>query len=192
LIRATAIAPRGDPTADAIALALIPLRPLVDEPRVVSPQLFALLPTAGEVPPGLCLAEEHARSASSLAAGFADPAAAERLFQTWGWRESAARVFLADGPGTAAGTTRLETVVYRLADAGAAEAALPYFLDARAAALGLSEVAAPQVGDEARAIAGPTPDGAEATVYLRVDSILLRLTAIGPGDPMTELRAMLG
>ena len=94
LIRATAIAPSGDPTADAIELALIPLRPLIDEPRVVSPELFAILPEADEAPPGLRLAEEHARSASSLAAGFADPAEAERLFQAWGWRESASRVFV--------------------------------------------------------------------------------------------------
>ena len=192
LIRATAIAPSGDPTDDAIELALIPLRPLIDEPRVVSPELFAILPEADEAPPGLRLAEEHARSASSLAAGFADPAEAERLFQAWGWRESASRVFVADGAGTAAGTTRFEAVVFRLADAEAAAAALPYFLEARASALELAEVAAPPVGDEARAIAGPTADGWEATVYLRVGPVLLRLTAIGPGDPMADLRALLG
>jgi hypothetical protein len=53
-------------------------------------------------------------------------------------------------------------------------------------------VTAPPVGDEARAIAGPTADGREATVYLRVGPVLLRLTAIGPGDPMADLRALLG
>lgn len=192
LVRATAITSTGDPMGDAIEASLIPLRQLVDEPRVVSAALFAALPTQANVPAGLRLVEEHARSASTLVQGFANPAEAERLFQAWGWRESAARVFVAEGAGTAAGAVRLEAVVYRLADAQAAAEALPYFLDARAAALGLAEVAAPRSGDEARAIEGPTAAGREATVYVRVGSSLFRFTAIGTGDPMADLWAMLG
>lgn len=192
LIRATGIAPNGDPTGDVIEAALIPLRQLIDEPRIVSPDILAALPSADDVPAELRLAEEHARSASSLAAGFADPVEAERLFQMWDWRESAARVFVADGVGSAAGTTRMEAVLYRLGNAEAARAALPYFMDARAVALGLSEVAAPRVGDEARAIEGPTTDGREATIYVQAGAVLLRFTAIGSGNPMADLWAMLG
>jgi hypothetical protein len=192
LVRVTGITPRGDPTADVIAAVLIPLRQLVDEPRVVSPELFASLPAKSRVPSGLRLAEEHARSASTIASTFPDPSEAEGLFQSWGWRESAARVFVADGAGTAAGTTHLELSVFRLADARAAAAALPYFLDARAAALGLSEIAAPQAGDEARAIAGPTQGGREVTVYVRSGANLFRFTGIGLGDPMADLEGLLG
>ncbi len=192
VVRVTAIAPNGDPTADAIEAIQVPLRQLVDEPRVASPELLAMLPPPEYLPPGLRKAEEHARSASFLASGFQDPAEAEGLFQKWGWRESAAGVYLADGAGTAAGTTRLEVVVYRLADPGAAAEALPYFLDARAAALGLAEVAAPAAGDEARAIAGAIDGGREATVYFRVGPALFRATVIGHGNPMADLEALLG
>jgi len=192
LIRATGIAPTGDPTGDVIEVALIPLLRLIDEPRVVAPELFGLLPTEANLPPQLRLAEEHARSASTVAATFADPAEAERLFQGWGWRENASRVFVAEGPGTVAGTTRFEAVAYRLADERAAAEALAYFLDARAAALGLTEVPAPVFGDEARAIQGAVENGQEATVYARVGPVLLRFSAIGAGDPMVDLRVLLG
>lgn len=192
LIRATGIAPNGDPTADMVEVALIPLLRLIDEPRVVTPELFGLLPTEANLPPALRLAEEHARSASTTAATFADPAATERLFQGWGWRESASRVFLTEGWGTTAGTTRVEAVAYRWADEQAAAEALPYFLDTRAAALGLTERVAPAVGDEARAISGAVEGGREATVYARFGPVLLRFSAVGTGDPMTDLWTLLG
>ncbi|MDP9365464.1 MAG: hypothetical protein M3Q10_14780, partial [Chloroflexota bacterium] len=191
VLRATGIAPAGDPTADVVEAALVPLRQLVDEPRVVSPELLAMLPPPEYLPAGLRQVEEHARSASFLASGFPDPEEAERLFQGWGWRESAAGVYAADGAGTAAGTTRLEVVVFRLVDPGAAAAALPYFLEARAAALRLAEVVAPRAGDEARAIAGPVEGGREATVYFRAGPALFRVSAVGPGQPMADLEALL-
>lgn len=191
LIRATGIAPVGDPTADMIDVALIPLLRLIDEPRLVSPEFFALLPNQNHVPPELRLVEEHARSASTTATSFADPAATERLFEGWGWRESASRVFVGDRP-TSAGTTRLEVVAYRWVDEQAAAEALVYFLDTRAAALRLTETTAPPFGDEARAISGPIENGREATVYARVGPVLLRFSAIGAGDPMVDLRALLG
>ena len=192
MLRATGIAPGGDPTADVVAALLVPLRPLADEPRVVTPELRAMLPPPEYLPPGLRRVEEHARSASTVAATFAVPAEADRLFREWGWRESAAGVYVADGAGTAAGTTRLEAGVFRLADEGTAAEALPYFLAGRAEALGLAEVAAPPGGDEARAIAGAVDAGREATVDFRLGAILFRLTAAGPGEPMADLEALLG
>jgi len=93
--------------------------------------------------------------------------------------------------GAPGGSTRMEVSVFRLADARAAEEALPYFLDARAVVLGLGEVVGPSVGDESRAIAGPVDGGQEATVYVRFGAFLMRFTAIGPGDPMTDLEALL-
>lgn len=192
LLRATGIAPAGDPTADVIEVVLLPLLRLVDEPRVASPELLATLPTEEQVPTGLRLAENHGRSAATIAGTFPDTADAERRFQSWGWRESAARVFVTAGGGTANGSTRLEVSAFRFADAEAAAAALPYFLDGRAAALRLSDVPAPAVGDEARAIAGPVEGGQEATVYVRAGPLLLRFSATGPGDPMADLEALLG
>ena len=127
--------------------------------------------------------------AGTIAATFPDVAEAERLFQDWGWRESAARVFTGSTP---AGTTRVEVSVFRLANEQAAAAALPYFLDARAEALGLSEVTAPPArADEARAISGPVEGGQEATVYIRRGRDLFRITAIGEGNPMADIAALI-
>jgi predicted metalloprotease len=189
VFRADGIAPNGDPTADVYETLLIPLRQLVDEPRVVSPELFDRLPQEGQIETGLYLAEEHARSAGTIATTFPDVAEAERLFRDWGWRESAARVFTGK---TESGTARLEISVFRFADDLAASAALPYFLDARAEALRLSPTAEPRAqADEVRAIAGAVEGGYEATTYLRRGPYLFRVTAIGEGNPMVGIAELL-
>jgi uncharacterized protein len=189
VFRADGIAPNGDPTDDVFEALLIPLRQLVDEPRIVSPELFDVLPDVSNRLPGLNLAEEHARSGGTVAATFPNVAEAERLFQDWGWRESAARVFTANTPSS---TTRVEVSVFRLENEQAAAAALPYFLDARAAALGLSESTTPAArADEVRAISGPVEGGQEATVYRRRGRDLFRITAIGTGNPMDDIAALL-
>lgn len=173
-------------------VALYPLRQLIDHVGVVSPVMLDLLPMAAMMPPGLEAAGDHARSAATNADTFADPDEAGRLFQSWGWREHAARSFTAPGSGTANGTTQLDVAVYRFADSWGASQALPYFLDARAEGLGLREIGGPVVGDESRAIGGPVEGGQEATLYVRVGDALLRLTAVGPGNPMADIEALLG
>ena len=166
----------------------MPLRQLVDEPRVISPELFDVLPDASNLLPGLSLTEDHARSAGTIAATFPNVAEAERRFQDWGWRESAARVFTGR---TSTGTSRVEVSVFRLANEQAAAEALPYFLEARAEALDLSEAPAPPArGDEARAISGPVEGGQEATVYVRRGRDLFRITAIGTANPMVDAVAL--
>jgi predicted metalloprotease len=189
IFRVDGIAPNGNPTADVFEAILLPLRQLVDEPRVVSPELFDALPDVGTLLPGMNLAEEHARSAGTIATTFPDVAEAERLFQDWGWRESAAQVFTGSTP---AGTTRIEVSVFRLANEEAAAEVLPYFLDARAAALDLSETTPPSArGDDARAISGPVEGGQEATVYVRRGRDLFRITGIGSGNPMADIAALI-
>ena len=189
VFRADGIAPSGDPTADVFETLLIPLRQLVDEPRVVSSALFDLLPNEAQVGTGLYLAAEHARSAGTIATTFPDVAEAGRLFQDWGWRESATRVFTGK---TRSGTSRLEVAVFRLADHQAAAAALPYFLEARAEILRLSPTTPPEArADETRAIVGAVDGGYEATVYLRRGPHLFRITAIGEGNPMADLNDLL-
>jgi predicted metalloprotease len=188
IFRVDGIAPNGDPTADVFEAILTPLRQLVDEPRVVSPELFDVLPDASTLLPGMTLAEEHARSGGTIAATFLDVAEAERLFQDWGWRESAARVFTGNTPS---GTTRIEILVFRLANEQAAAAALPYFLDARAEALDLMTITAPPArAHEARGISGTVEGGQEATVYLRRGRDLFRITGIGSGNPMKDVAAL--
>ena len=89
------------------------------------------------------------------------------------------------------GTTRVEVSVFQFRDEQAAAEALPYFLDARAVALGLSEAASPPAqADEARAIAGPVGEDLEATIYIRRGRDLFRVTAIGSGNPMRDVAAL--
>ena len=98
IFRVDGIAPNGDPTADVFEAMLMPLRQLVDEPRRCVARAVHALPQVSTLLPGMNLAEEHARSAGTIATTFPDVAEAERLFQDWGWRESAARVFTGTTP----------------------------------------------------------------------------------------------
>lgn len=188
VFRVDGIAPVGDPTADVVEALLVPLRQLVDEPRVVSPALFDAIPQVPQLLPGLDLSEEHARSGGTIAATFPDEDEAGRLFQEWGWRESAARVFTGE---SANGTSRVEISIFRFDSPFAAAEALPYFLDGRATALGLTEVPTGAArADEARAIVGAVAEGQEATAYIRRGRDLYRITAMGSGSPMTDLAAL--
>lgn len=189
VVRATGITPRGDPTNDVIEAILVPLGPIATDVRVVTPELLQILPGPGLLPPGLFQTECRARSASSTAEGFANPDQTRRLFAEWGWLEAATAVY--EGR-TARGTTRFEAGVYRWRDAAGAAGALPYFVRTRADGFQLAETTAPAIGDETRAIVGPVAGGTEATVYVRVDNYLLRMTAIGPGDSMADVLMIFG
>jgi hypothetical protein len=61
----------------------------------------------------------------------------------------------------------------------------------RAEALGRYDIAGPLVGDEARAIEVAVEGGQEARLYVRVGDALLRLTAVGPGNPMADIAVLL-
>jgi Trypsin-like peptidase domain len=189
VFRVDGVAPNGDPTGDVFEALLVPLRQLADEPSVASPELFDFLPDVSFKLPGLSLAEEHARSAATIAESFPDVAEAEQFFQAWGWRESAARVFTGN---SANGTHRVETVIFRLADTQAAAEALPYFLEGRAEALDLIGTDPPPVrSDEARAIRGLVADGNEVTVYVRRGRDLFRISAFGGDNPMADIASLL-
>lgn len=189
LVRATGITPRGDPTNDVIEAILVPLSPIATDVRVVTPELLQILPSAEFLPPGLVQTEGRARSASNTAGGFPNPDQTSRMFVEWGWLESATGAYEGRTPR---GTTRLEAGVYRWRDAAGASAALPYFARTRADALQLAEITAPAIGDETRGIMGPVSGGIEATIYVRIDNYLLRMTAIGTGDPMADVLSLFG
>ena len=65
----------------------------------------------------------------------------------------------AGGSGIPDGTTQFDVTVCRFAEPFGACLALPYFLDARAEALGPCDIASPLVGDAARVIGGPVEGG---------------------------------
>jgi hypothetical protein len=189
LVRATGITPRGDPTSDVIEAILVPLGPIATDVRVVTPELLQILPSPDTLPSGLVQTEERARSAGNTASTFSNPDETSRLFVEWGWLESASGVYEGMTPR---GTTRFEALVYRWRDADGASAALSYFVRNRADALQLAELTPPTIGDETRAIMGPVTGGTEATIYVRIDNYVLRMTAIGSGDPMADVLTLFG
>lgn len=190
VFRGTGTAAAGDPTAEVIATLLIPLTGLADEPLMASPELFGIIPRVDDLLPGLVLAEEHARSAATIAATFPDVPDAERRFRNWGWRESAARVYTGQ---TVNGTTRVEISVFRMANELAAAESLPYFLEGRARVLGLVESEPPPTSaDDARMLLGRWGGGSEeATVYVRRGRDLFRITALGQAQSVFDLAALI-
>ncbi len=189
LLRVTGIAPAGDPTPDVSAAALAVLGPLADDPAVAPDALWASLPDPTSLPFTARRTEQHARSASTIARGFPNPADAERRFVAWDWRESIGQVWEVDAP---AGHVTLELSAFRFGSPEAAAAALPYFADVRAAALGLGRMPVPDVrADQTTGIGGPVAGGREVSVYARRGAILYRLTAIGPGRPLVALAMLL-
>ena len=189
LLRVTGIAPAGDPTADVSAAALTVLGPLADDPALGSDALWASLPDPASLPFAARQTEQHARSASTIARSFPNPADAERRFVAWDWRESIGQVWEVDAP---AGQVTLELSAFRFGSPEAAAAALPYFADVRAAALGLGRTPVPDVrADQTTSIGGPVAGGREVSGYARRGATLFRLTATGPGRPLVPLAMLL-
>jgi hypothetical protein len=100
---------------------------------------------------------------------------------SWGWQGNA---YFNYAGATAAGTTSLEVSFHLFAtDAGATEA-MSYFAAGRALMVGLSPVPLARVGDQVLAVGGATDGGNEVTIYLRLGTFLVRISAVAPvGDP---------
>jgi hypothetical protein len=143
--------------------------------------LTALLPTASEVLPGLVLESEAALTAEAIPLTFPAPAEAAEYLASWGWQEHVSRSFVAASePGT---PSRVEISLHRfMSDSGAASA-LPYFAEARAEARGLPLVSIESMPPGEAAVVGQVAEGNEATLYVRLGNVLLRVTAVVPDGP---------
>jgi hypothetical protein len=138
-----------------------------------------LLPTAEEIGPGFVEVDNRARPLADQATGFADANGAARLLAEWRWQENVFQVFqsASQTPGGAPAAT-VDISLTRFASAEDAAAALPYFLEDRAAVLGEREIPNPgRIGDEARAIDGHTPQGYDLTLFTRSGPLLLRVSS---------------
>jgi hypothetical protein len=130
--------------------------------------------------------EEGSLSKQEIAETFLDPGAALEDLTAWGWTENAYWTFVLPDEQTADGPPRasVELSLRRFASADGVAAALPYFLDARAEALGLVEVPVEIADGRGRALRGSVEAGAEFTIFVPAGDTLVRVTAVSRvGDP---------
>jgi hypothetical protein len=145
--------------------------------------LTALLPTASEVLPGLVLESEAALTAEAIPLTFPAPAEAAEYLASWGWQEHVSRSFVAASERVPGTPSRVEISLHRfMSDSGAASA-LPYFAEARAEARGLPLVSIESMPPGEAAVVGQGAEGNEATLYVRLGNVLLRVTAVVPDGP---------
>lgn len=163
-----------------IMLALMIARPTLAEMPAVSSQtmsdLMLLFPNFAQVPVGMVLVEEGSRGALEIAATFRDPEDAAQVLTTWGWTFNAYRTYVA-GPGAGPATpARLEVSLHQFASNTGAAYALPYFAHGRAVMLNQQEGPVGFLRPCEAAVTGVR----EATRYLRIGDLLVRVTAVMP------------
>jgi len=138
--------------------------------------LVFLFPNFAQLPAGMVLVEEGSRSEAEIAATFRDPIDAAQVLTTWGWTFNTYRIYVA-GPGAGPETpTRLEVSLHQFASNTGAAYALPYFAHGRAVLLGLQEGPVGFLRPCEAAVTGTQ----EATRYLRIGDLLVRVTAVMP------------
>lgn len=166
----------------SVVLVLIVVLRLVLTDPVHAQQLnlSEFLPDAASIGTGVVVTDQGVRTLEDIAGTFADPADAQERLIDWGWQEQSFRYFGAPDP--IAPLTSLEVSLHRFSSFQNATAAFPYFLDSRAAALGLEETPVVINRARAQAIAGAVAEGQEATIYVLLDTVLARVTAISATD----------
>ncbi len=155
-------------------------------------ELADMLLTEDEVPEGLVQAGEGALSIEEITDSYPDSADALRRFTEWGWQENAYRSFAPDGAIQPGGVISLQVNLHRFRSEADAGAALPYLADARADVMGgLQEIPVPPIGDQVEARVGPVGDGQEASLFVLLDNVTARVSAVvsNGGDPLVIAQA---
>ena len=157
--------------------------------------LVDLLPAAGDISAELVQSEDRTRTLDEQAAMFANAGEMIQLLTQWGWQENVFRVYQSTIPtSNGAPSATIDVSLTRFASQDGAAAALPVFLQDRAAVLGQSEVQRPlQLGDETRALTGSTSQGDDVTLYVRQGNLLLRVSVTTlQGTPIAPERIAQG
>ena len=157
--------------------------------------LVDLLPAAGDISADLVQSEDRTRTLDEQAAMFANAGEMIQLLTQWGWQENVFRVYQSTIPtSNGAPSATIDVSLTRFASQDGAAAALPVFLQDRAAVLGQSEVQRPlQLGDETRALTGSTPQGDDVTLYVLQGNLLLRVSVTTlQGTPIAPERIAQG
>jgi hypothetical protein len=107
--------------------------------------------------------------------GGTDDAAAQ--LSNWGWEVSSYRIFACDDPpGDEVGWVDIDA--HRFRDAFAAQQAVDSFAALRSEGMGLIPGPPPPMGDYGVALAGPTENGSEVTVYVSQGPVVVRVTGV--------------
>lgn len=163
--------------------------------RAEEQPLASLLPTAADISADLVQSEDRTRSLAEQASMFSNAGEMAQRLAEWGWQENVFRVYQSTIPtSTGAPSATIDVSLTRFASPEGAAAALPVFLQDRAAVLGEREVQRPlQLGDETRALSGTTPQGDDVTLYVRQGNLLLRVSVTTlQGTPIAPERIAQG
>jgi hypothetical protein len=152
----------------------------VNAVRLQRAPLLELLPPAPEGGSWFSVTGQGTRSLDEHAATFTDPDEATPLLVDWGWRENGFRLIedsRALGDGTPA--PYLYMSLTRFDNSDGASAAMPYIVQDLIAGEGHQElpVGSP-VGDEARGLVVPVDGGTDFTLYVRSDSLIMRISVL--------------
>src|SRR5918995_3074562 len=116
--------------------------PLLSASPSPVPEIALVLPTEEQVPPGLVIIEDGARSLEDVTSGFSDPAATTERFTAWGWQRNLIRAFHTP-EGAALDPTAIDGIYVSVHEFGtppAAAEALDYALAVHAETATLDEV----------------------------------------------------
>jgi hypothetical protein len=163
--------------------------------RTEEQPLVDLLPSAGDISADLVQSEDRSRSLDEQASMFANASEMTQRLTDWGWQENVFRVYQSTIPtDSGAPSATIDVSLTRFASPDGAAAALPVFLEDRAAVLGESEVQRPlQLGDETRALTGEIEQGDDVTLYVRQGNLLLRVSVTTlQGTPIAPERIAQG
>jgi hypothetical protein len=144
----------------------------------VAPLLDAVPP---HLPGCLRLTTEEPLDFDTLVTRFPGvPDAAARLGES-GWRTGAHRSYACDPP-PATGINWLDMSVHGFADEASAAAAVPFFSYARTVGTQLVAAPAMRLGGSTAALAGPSENGTEYTLYLSSGRLLFRVSAVSADE----------
>lgn len=107
-----------------------------------------------------------------------------------GWLEGASRQFGCDDPPPGhVGWVNMS--VHRFSDPGSAAGAVYTFADSRALVTNLQAASPLALGDNAAALAGPTVNGTEYTLFVSKGDLLFRVTGVAPvGSPQPDVESI--
>jgi hypothetical protein len=135
------------------------------------------------------MAGEGALDLSGVVARLAGGEVVADRLDTLGWQEGVFRQFTCDPPPGHVGWVDLS--VHAFPDAESAAEAVSAFAATRAQGTNLKPAKAFTFGERNAALAGPTVNGTEYTLYLSRGPLLFALTGVAPdGDPRADVEAI--
>ena len=167
--------------------------PFVSGTRAQGSSVADLIPESLPVATPGCFSieDEGSFDVASLIDRFGEMPGADDHLATLGWEDGAFRQFVCD-PAPRGHVGWFELNAHRFRDASSAADAVLLFASARALATRVHNVAAPTLGDARAALAGPSDEGREYTLYASTGPLLLRVTGVAPdGDPSPEVKEIM-